>query len=68
MRKLFETKLYSRNLIKRMDTKAKALVRYPGLFLKLTNKELKQRDLKPRKLIMRLEMTLIDNIRQGKRE
>ena len=35
-RKLLETKLSSRNLIKGINTKAVTLVRYSGLFLKWT--------------------------------
>ena len=40
IRKLLETNLYSRNLIKGIDTWAVALVRYSGLFLKWTREEL----------------------------
>ena len=39
-RKLLETKLYSRNIIKGINTSAVPLVRYSGLFLKLTREEL----------------------------
>ena len=49
-RKLPETKLSSRNLIKGMHTWAVTLVRYSGPILKLT-RELKQPDQKTRKLI-----------------
>ena len=47
-RKLLETKLYSRNLIKGINTKA---VRYSGPFLKWTREELKQMDQRTRKLM-----------------
>ena len=43
-RKLLETKLNSRNLIKGIDTWAVPLVRYSGPFLKRTRDELKQMD------------------------
>ena len=41
-RKLLETKLWSRNLIKGINIQAVPLVRYSGPFLKLTREELKQ--------------------------
>ena len=41
-RKLFETKVYSRNLVKGINTWAVPLERYPGPFLKWTREELKQ--------------------------
>ena len=41
-RKLFETKLSCRKLIKGIDTWAVPLVRYSGYFLKWTREELKQ--------------------------
>ena len=50
-RKLLETKLSSRNLIKRIKTWAVPLVRYSGPFLKWTRDELKQRDQRTRKLM-----------------
>ena len=50
-RKLLETKLSSRNLIKRINTWAVLLVRYSGPFLKLTRDELKQMDQRTRKLM-----------------
>ena len=50
-RKLLETKLSSRNLIKRINTWAVPLVRYSGLFLKWTREELKQMDQRTRKLM-----------------
>ena len=50
-RKLLETKLYSRNLIKGINTWAVPLVRYSGPFLKWTREELKQMDQRTRKLI-----------------
>ena len=43
-RKLLETKLSSRNLIKGINTWAVPLVRYSGPFLKWTRDELKQMD------------------------
>ena len=48
-RKLLETKLYSRNLIKGINTWAVLLVRYSGPFLKWTRNELKQMDQRTRK-------------------
>ena len=51
-RKLLETKLYSRNLIKGIDTWAVSLVRYSGPFLKWTREEFKQMDQKTRKLMI----------------
>ena len=50
-RKLLETKLSSRNLIKGINTWAVPLVRYSGPFLKLTREELKQMDQRTRKLM-----------------
>ena len=48
-RKLLETKLSSRNLIKGINTWALPLVRYLGLFLKWTRNELRQMDQKKKK-------------------
>ena len=50
-RKLLETKLLSRNLIKGINTWAVTLVRYSGPFLKWTREELKQMNQKTRKLM-----------------
>ena len=50
-RKLRETKLSSRNLIKGINTWAVSLVRYSGPFLKWTRDELKQMDQGTRKLM-----------------
>ena len=50
-RKLLETKLSSRNLIKGIITWAVLLVRYSGPFLKWTREELRQMDLRTRKLM-----------------
>ena len=50
-RKLLETKLNCRNLIKGINTWAVPLVRYSGPFLKWTRDELKQMDQRTRKLI-----------------
>ena len=50
-RKLLETKLSSRNLIKEINTSAVPLVRYSGPFLKWTRDELKQMDQRTRKLM-----------------
>ena len=50
-RKLIETKLPSRNLIKGINTWAVPLVRYSGPFLKWTRDELKQMDQRTRKLM-----------------
>ena len=49
--KLLETKQYSRNLIKRINTLVVPLVRYLGPFLKWTRKEPKQMDERTRKLM-----------------
>ena len=50
-RKLLETKLSSRNLIKGINTWAVTLVRYSRPFLKWTRDELKQMDQRTRKLM-----------------
>ena len=50
-RKLHETKVSSRNLIKGINTWAVPLVRYSGPFLKWTREELKQMDQRTRKLM-----------------
>ena len=50
-RKLLETKLFSRNLIKGIDTLAVPLVRYSEPFLKWTRDELKQMNQRTRKLM-----------------
>ena len=50
-RKLLETKLSSRNLIKGINTWAVPLIRYSGPFLKWTREELKQMDQRTRKLM-----------------
>ena len=50
-RKLFETKLSSRNFIKGINTWAVPLVRYSGPYLKWTRDELKQMDQRTRKLM-----------------
>ena len=50
-RKLLETKLSSRNLIKGINTWTVPLVRYSGPFLKWTRDELKQMDQRTRKLM-----------------
>ena len=50
-RKLHETKLSSRNLIKGINTWAVLLVRYSEPFLKWTREELKQMDQRTRKLM-----------------
>ena len=50
-RKLLETKLNSRNLIKGINTWAEHLVRYSGPFLKWTRNELRQMDQRTRKLM-----------------
>ena len=72
-RKLHETKLSSRNLIKGINTWAVSLVRYSGPFLKWTRDELRQMDQRARKLMtmhkaLHLETTLTDNMYQEKRE
>ena len=50
-RKLLETKLSSRNLIKGINTWAVPLVRYSGPFLMWTREELRQMDQRTRKLM-----------------
>ena len=50
-RKLIETKLCSRNLIKGINTWAVTFVKYSGPFLNWTRKQLKQMDQRTRKLI-----------------
>ena len=50
-RKLLETKLSNRNLIKGINTWAVPLFRYSGAFLKWTRDELKQIDQRTRKLM-----------------
>ena len=50
-RTLLETKLSSRNLIKKINTWAVPHVRYSGPFLKWTREELKQMDRRTRKLM-----------------
>ena len=50
-RKLLQTKLNSRNLIKGINTWAVLLVRYSGPFLKWTRDELRQMDERTRKLM-----------------
>ena len=50
-RKLLETKLSSRNIIKGINTWAIPLVRYSGRFLKWTRDEIKQMDQRTGKLI-----------------
>ena len=50
-RKILETKLSSRNLIKGINTWAVRLVRYSGLFVKWTREEFKQMDQRTRKLM-----------------
>ena len=50
-RNLLQTKLYSRNLIKGINSWAVSLVRYSGPFLKWTREELKRVEQKTRKLM-----------------
>ena len=50
-RKLLETKLSSRNLVKRINAWAVPLVKYSGPFLKWTRDELKEMDQSTRKLM-----------------
>ena len=50
-RKLLKKKLYSRNLVKGINTWAVPLVRYSGLFLKWSQEELEQMDQRKRKLM-----------------
>ena len=51
IRKLLDTKLCNRNLIKGINTRAVPLVRYSGPFLKWTKEELKQMDQRTRKVM-----------------
>ena len=69
-RKLLETKLSSRNLIKGINTWAVPLVRYSEPFLKWTRDELKQMDQRTKKLMTmhKAETTLTDYMFQEKRE
>ena len=50
-RKLLETKLYSRNLVKGINTRTVPHVTYSRQFLKGTREELKQKDKRTRKLM-----------------
>ena len=50
-RKLLETKLFSRNFVKGINTWDVPLIRYSGLFLKWTREKLKQMDQRTRKLM-----------------
>ena len=50
-RKLLETKPSSRNLIKGINTRAVALVRYSGPFSKWTREELKQMDQRTKEIM-----------------
>ena len=52
-RKLLETKLYSRNLIKGINVWVVPLKRYSGPFLKCTREKLKRMEQKTRKLMTR---------------
>ena len=52
MRKLLETKLYNRNLIKELNTSAVPLVRYSRSFLKWIREEPQQMNQRTRKLVM----------------
>ena len=62
-RKLITTKLYSRNLIKMINTWAVLLIRYLGPFLKCTREELKQMDQRTRKLMtMYKDLHLRDDV------
>ena len=72
-RKLFLTKLHSRNIVKGLNTWAVPPVKYSKPFLKWTSIELKQMDQKTRKLMtMHMvgipEMTLTDYMYQEERE
>ena len=69
-RKLLETKLSSRNLIKGIYTWTVPLVRHSGPFLKWTRDERKQMDQIIRKLMTmhKAETTLTDYVFQEKRE
>ena len=51
MRKLLGIKLYSKNLIKEINTWAMPLIRYLGSFFKWMRKKLQQRDQRTRKLM-----------------
>ena len=62
-RKLLETKLYCRNITKRINTWAVPLVRYSGPFLKRSREELKQIDQETRKqMTMHKALHLRDDV------
>ena len=67
-RKLLETKLSSRNLIKGINTWAIPPIRYSGPFLKWTKNELKQMDQRTTKLMTMHKAMLPDDMYQAKRE
>ena len=68
-RKLLKTKVYSRNLIKRINTWAVLLVRYSGPFLKSTREELRQMEQRTRMLMMMHKaLHLKDSICKEKKE
>ena len=62
MKKLLETKFCSRNLTKRINTRAVLLVSYMRPFLKWTREELGQMDQRTRKLMMHKPLHLRDVI------
>ena len=62
-RKLLETKLYTRVLIKRINTRGVPIVRYSGPLLKWTKEGLQQIDQRTRKLmIMRKALHLSHDV------
>ena len=67
-RKLQETKLSSRNLIKGINTWAIPLVRYSGPFLKWTRDELKQMDQRTRKLMTMHPRDDVDRLYVSRKE
>ena len=60
-KKLLETKLYSRNLIKGINTWA-VLAKFSGQFLKWTKEELQQMDQRTRKLMLIHKRDNIDRL------
>ena len=67
-RKLHETKLSSRNLIKGINTWAVPRVRYSGPFLKWTREKLKQMDQRARKLMTNHHRDDVDRLYVSRKE
>ena len=62
MKKLLKTKVYCRNIIKRINTQAVPLIRYSAPFLKGAREDLKQMDQRTRKLTMQKALHLGDDV------